>query len=105
MAPGRRGGPLSLRLDTPAGSWATRPLRTAVSHLTPARELELDAELRKVGLTAELARMGYEPGWYEEDCSAYAVIYAWPELFPNTLRDDALESLTYWCRSHAERSR
>jgi hypothetical protein len=73
-------------------------------HLTPAREADLDSKLREVGLTAVEARMGYEAGWYEEDCSAYAVIYAWPEFFPNTPQAEALESLTYWCRSHAERS-
>lgn len=72
-------------------------------HLTPSREAELDAFLRTHGMSATAARMGYDPGWYEEDCCAYAVLACWPELFPNhedgepaTTRADCIERLRYW---------
>lgn len=72
-------------------------------HLTASREAELDRKLREVGLTAEVARMGYEPGWYEEDCCANAVIFGWPELFPKNDKVEALESLRYWATSYEDR--
>ena len=65
-------------------------------HLSPEREAELDMRLREHGITAEAARMGYEPGWYEEDCSAYAVVVAFPELFPSEDSLVALACLRYW---------
>jgi len=71
--------------------------------LSPERELELDGKLRDCGITAEQARMGYAPGWYEEDCSAHAVAYAWPELMPqdrDTTQQDDLDMLRYWLIKH-----
>lgn len=65
--------------------------------LSPAREADLDARLREHGLTAERARMGYEPGWYEEDCSALAVMFAFPQTRgPETTAEECLERLRYW---------
>jgi hypothetical protein len=66
--------------------------------LTKAREAELDAKLREVGLSAEQARMGYPAGWYEEDCSAYAIAFAWPEVWPGHTPAEALEGLRRWIR-------
>lgn len=74
-------------------------------HLTERREAELDGKLRAVGLSAEDARMGYEPGWYEEDCSALAVLYAWPEIIADPAKRtpaEDLERLRYWIGSHEE---
>lgn len=65
-------------------------------HLTPRREAVLDERLREHGITAEEARMGYEPGWYEEDCCAHAVIVAFPDLFPERDPVAALDRLRYW---------
>ena len=66
-------------------------------HLTPKREQELDVKLREHGITAEEARMGYAPGWYEEDCSVYAVMFAFDEARPGpTTPEHCLERLRYW---------
>lgn len=77
-------------------------------HLTPSREAELDERLAAIGTTAEEARMGYEPGWYEEDCCAFAVLYAWPELFPGVPVADkgqgAADRLLYWLEGRRSRS-
>jgi hypothetical protein len=45
--------------------------------------------------------MGYEPGWYEEDCCAYAVMLTWPQLMlgdeaSDERVDEWLQSLLYW---------
>jgi single-stranded DNA-binding protein len=71
------------------------------------REDRLEEMLMDIGLTTEQARMGYEPGWYEEDCCALAVLMMWPELFADESRtprnvdsgeqaDAWLQSLLYW---------
>lgn len=70
--------------------------------LSFARERELDAKLREVGFTTVQARMGYDAGWYEEDCSAAAVMFAWPDLFGDKVeerRSEALAILTRWINS------
>lgn len=72
-------------------------------YISRKREAELDTKLRAEGITAEQARMGYKAGWYEGDCSAFAVMFAWPELFPNgelpyVAADEYLEQLSYWLR-------
>ena len=80
--------------------------------LSDERERELDVLLRDRGLSAEQARMGYAPGWYEEDCSAHAVVFAWPALFVEAGQptgaiqgksERALERLRYWVGYHYER--
>lgn len=68
-------------------------------HLTPEREAELDARLRQVGISAEQARFGYEPGWYEEDCAAFAVMFGFPELFPHMDPEESLTILKHWLRA------
>jgi len=34
--------------------------------------------------------------WYEEDCAAYAVIVAFPSLFPKVTPEAAMRGLTAW---------
>lgn len=80
--------------------------------LSAKREAELDARLREVGLSAEEARLGYDTGWYEEDCSANAVVFGWPELFSDltpdrdaaSTREDALATLKRWVSYREERA-
>lgn len=68
-------------------------------HLSPEREAELDAKLREHGITAKQARMGYSHGWYEEDCSANAVGFAFPETRPDgCTAEECLEGLRRWLR-------
>lgn len=72
-------------------------------HLSVERELELDMKLAAVGLTAREARMGYPKSWYEEDCSALAVVWAWYPLFEDdsnqlASHEETFAMLEYWCR-------
>jgi hypothetical protein len=72
--------------------------------ISAEREAELDRKLRCEGLSAEAARMGYSPGWYEEDCAALAVLYAFPGFFPPEAVALALDHLRYWCSWYADRA-
>lgn len=82
--------------------------------LSAEREHELDVLLQARGLSAEQARMGYRPGWYEEDCCANAVAFAWPVLFVEAGQptgtilaksEEALAQLRYWVNYHEEAHR
>lgn len=71
--------------------------------LSKVREAELDAVLRRHGMTAEQARMGYPEGWYEEDCCALAVLAAFPETRNPDSTDGEVEyidRLHYWTVRH-----
>lgn len=69
-------------------------------YLNAGRERELEDKFREHGITAEEARMGYQRGWYEEDCSALAVLFTWPKLFPDSKQspEDTLDQLKYWLK-------
>ena len=69
------------------------------------REAVLDERLREVGITAKQARFGYPTGWYEEDCAALAVVFAFPELFPRDDPQEALDQLRYWLTPAKDRNR
>jgi hypothetical protein len=72
-------------------------------YVSRGNEAVLDTALRRHGITAGEARMGYAAGWYEEDCSYLAVVVAFPYLFPEHDPEEALASLRYWLAPREER--